>query len=516
MSVESSSNKRLAKNTVVLYMRTIVLMLVALYTSRVILDVLGVDDYGIYDVVGGAIAMFGVVSGSIANAISRFITFELGKGDPQKLKKVFITSVNIQITIGVVVLFLGETVGLWFLNTYMNIPDGRMPAANWVLHCSILAFVINLLSIPYNACIIAHEKMTAYAYIGILDAVLRLAIVLILPLFHFDKLIVYSILVVIEALLIRIIYAIYCNQRFRECKYSFSINYPLMKEMAGFSGWQFLSNTCWIVSNQGINLLTNLFFGVSINAARGIASQVSSAIMQFVNNFMTALNPQLVKSYAKGENERFFDLICRGAKFSFFLMLFFALPILIETNYVLGLWLRVVPDNTVIFVRLSIIAAVTNMVGNTCVAACVATGDLKKYALIISSIGYSVFPLTWLAFLFGYKAEVAYVIFIIIYFIIIFARLYVMKGLIGFPPFLFVHKVLFPILLVATLSLLLPILFTSLFDREGFLRFILVTIICSLSVALSVFIIGLDKNETNVVLNTIKNKIKYDRFNKER
>ena len=504
MNPDTSSNKRLAKNTVVLYMRTIVLMLVALYTSRVILDVLGVDDYGIYDVVGGAIAMFGVVSGSIANAISRYITFELGKGDHDKLKQVFITSVNIQLGIGLLVLILGETIGLWFLNTYMNIPDGRLNAANWVLHCSILAFVINLLSVPYNACIIAHEKMTAYAYIGILDAVLRLVIVLILPLFGIDKLIIYSILVVIGAIVIRIVYVIYCNQRFKECRYSFSINIQQMKEMAGFSGWQFLSNTCWIVSNQGINILSNLYFGVAINAARGIASQVSSAIMQFVSNFMTALNPQLVKSYAKGETERFFDLICRGAKFSYYLMLIFALPILIETDFVLGLWLKVVPDNTIVFVRLSIIAAVSNMIGNTCVAACVATGDLRKYAITISTIGYSVFPFTWIAFQCGYKAEVAYVIFTIIYFIIIFARLFVMKGLIGFPPFLFVKRVLLPIIPVTFISYLIPIMLISNNDNGGFFKFIMVIISSLLSVSLSVLAIGLDKNERLVVENSIK------------
>ena len=506
MNPDTNSNKRLAKNTVVLYMRTIVLMLVALYTSRVILDVLGVDDYGIYDVVGGAIAMFGVVSGSIANAISRYITFELGKGDQNKLKQVFITSVNIQLGIGLLVLLLGETIGLWFLNSYMNIPEGRLNAANWVLHCSILAFVINLLSVPYNACIIAHEKMTAYAYIGILDAVLRLVIVLILPLFGIDKLIIYSILVVIEAIVIRIVYVIYCNQRFEECKYSISINLPLMKEMAGFSGWQFLTNTCWIVNNQGVNIISNIFFGVKVNAARGIASQVGGAVMQFVSNFMTALNPQLVKSYAQNETDRFFSLICQGAKFSYYMLLLLALPIMLETQFVLGVWLKQVPDYSVLFVRLSIIASLMNMLGNTSVAACMATGDIKRYAIIISTVGYTVFPITFIAFYLGLNAEFAYIIFIAIYFIIIFVRLYVMKDLLHFPPILFIKKVLLPIIPVSIAAVFIPCILTCMMNAS-FLRFIVVFIVSVLATSASVYFIGLTSNEKKMFTSYVFAKL---------
>lgn len=502
----NDSNKRLAINTVVLYLRTIVLMLVALYTSRVILDVLGVEDFGVYDVVGGAIAMFGVVSGSISNAISRYITFELGKGDLVKLKDVFIASVNIQIGIGILVFVLGETIGVWFLNAYMNIPDQRMYAANWVLHCSLLAFVINLLSIPYNACIIAHEKMTAYAYIGIFDAIFRLAIVLILPFFTFDKLIVYSILVVIEALIVRIVYAIYCNTKFSECYYSFKYNHGLVKEMAGFSGWQFLANTCWIVNNQGVNILSNLFFGVSVNAARGIASQVGGAIMQFVSNFMTALNPQLVKSYAQGDKTRFFNLICKGAKFSYFLLLLLALPIMLETGFVLELWLKSVPEHAILFVRLSIIASMMNMLGNTCVAACMATGDLKRYTIIVSSVGFLVFPLTWLAFSFGAGPEMAYVIFVVIYAMIIFVRLYVMIELISFPPILYIKKVLLPIIPVTVLSLLPPYIFIYYISAESFLRFLLTIVICTISTCMFIYAFGLTYNEKRYIISTIVNK----------
>lgn len=506
MPNHSDNNKRLAKNTIVLYIRTIVLMLVSLYTSRVVLDVLGVDDFGIYNVVGGAIAMFSVVSGSISNAISRFITFELGKGDFIKLKEVFVSSVNIQIGISVIVFLLGETFGLWFLNTYMNIPEGRLPAANWVLHCSLLAFVINLLSLPYNSCIIAHEHMTAFAYIGILDAVLRLTVVLILPIFSVDKLIVYSVLIVLVALIVRVVYILYCKSHFSECKYHLSYNKSLVREMAGFSGWQFLTNTCWIVNTQGLNVLSNIFFGVRINAARGVAAQVEGAVMTFINNFMTAINPQLVKSYAQHDTERFFSLICRGAKFSYFMLLLIALPIIMETEFILGIWLKQVPDFSVLFVRLSIIAAIMNMLGNTGVAACMATGDLKRYSIIISAVGYTVFPITWIAFYLGMPAESAYVILIIIYLLIIFVRLYVMKGLLNFPPMMYIRKVLLVIVPVSLAAVILPYL--SLYVMEdSLIRFLIVTMLCVVSTSVAVYLIGLTLNEKKFFVNCILNKI---------
>ena len=507
-----ANNKRLARNTIVLYFRTIIVMLVSLYTSRVILAELGVEDFGIYNVVGGVIAMFSVVSGSISNAISRFITYELGKGNSERLKEVFCTSVNIQVGIGLLVVMLGETIGLWFLNVHMNIPEGRTLAANWVLQCSLLAFVINLLSIPYNACIIAHERMTAFAYIGILDVVMKLLVVLILPFVLVDKLIVYSLLIVLVAIIVRIIYAVYCTRNFTECRYCFIYNKALLRQMAGFSGWQFLTNTCWIVNTQGVNVLSNIYFGVTVNAARGIAHQVEGAVLQFVGNFMTALNPQLVKSYAQGDQERFFKLICRGAKFSYYLLLLMALPVLFETEFLLGLWLKEVPEYSVLFVRLSIIAALSNMLGNTSVAACMATGDLKRYTIIISAVGYTVFPLTWIVFKCGYGPEYAYIVFIFIYFIIIFVRLYVMKGLINFPPMLYIQKVLVPIIPVTAMAVLIPSILNIYYEYNSFLQFVIISIGCVCSSIFSIYLIGLSVKERRFIatksLNLIKSKFR--------
>ena len=516
MQDSQANNKRLAKNTIVLYIRTVILMLVSLYTSRVVLDVLGVDNYGIYNVVGGAIMMFSVVSGSISNAISRFITFELGKGQSKRLNEVFVSSVNIQIGISLVVIVLGETIGLWFLNTYMNIPNGRMPAANWVLQCSLFAFVINLLSIPFNACIIAHEKMTAFAYIGIIEALLKLLIVIALPLFPQDKLIVYSILIVIVALIVRIIYSVYCKRNFEECHYYYSFNKKLIREMAGFSGWQFLTNSCWIVNTQGVNILSNIFFGVTVNAARGIAHQVEGAIMQFVGNFMTALNPQLIKSYANEEQNRFFSLICQGAKLSYYLLLLLALPVLFETEFILNLWLKEVPEYTVLFVRLSIIAALANMLGNTSVTACMATGNIKRYSIIVSLVGYSAFFATWIIFFLGYPAESAYVVFIIIYIALIFVRLYVMIDLIKFPPMLYIKKVLVPIVPVTAFAIILP-LTMALFNIEAsFYRFVYMSLLCVIGSCSSIYVFGLTIEEKLYMMNIVKRRIiNFNKMNNE-
>lgn len=286
-------------------------MLITLYTSRVILEHLGVDDYGIYNVVGGVVAMFSVISSALSSSISRFITFELGKGDIKRLTTIFSTSVNIQLGLSAIILLIGETVGIWFINNKMNIPADRLVAANWVLQCSLLTFCINLISVPYNSSIIAHEKMSAFAYISIFEATLKLLICYILIISPIDKLILYSLLMLAVALLIRLVYGFYCARNFEECRYHIVDDKKILREMTGFASWSFFPNVAWIFNTQGVNILINLFFGVALNAARGIASQVESAVMMFVRYFTTALNPQITKYYASGEKEQMFLLIMR-------------------------------------------------------------------------------------------------------------------------------------------------------------------------------------------------------------
>lgn len=492
------SNKRIAKNTILLYFRTILIMLITLYTSRVILNALGVEDYGIYNVVGGVVAMFSLLSGSLSNAISRFITFELGRGDIRRLSVIFSTSVNIQLGLSLLIMVLGSAVGGWFLNTQMNIPDGRMMAANWVLYCSLLMFCVNLISIPYNACIIAHERMAAFAYVSILEVSLKLLICYLIVVSPFDKLISYAILLVFVALIIRFVYGIYCNRHFEECRYRPVYDCSLLKQMGSFAGWQFMSNGCWLLNTQGVNILINMFFGVALNAARGIATQVDGAIQQFVNNFMTAVNPQITKDYAAGRIKEMFTLVCRGAKFSYFLLMLFAIPIMLETEYILTLWLKTVPDHTVIFLRLTIIGSMLNMLGGTGLTACMATGNIKRYSIWISSVGILVFPLTWIAFECGLPVESTYFVFIIVYVGVTIVRLYIMKELLHFPPFLFIRKVIVPMLIVTPAATILPF-FTANSLAPSFWRLCLTVIVSLISSAASIYLIGLTSNERRAV-----------------
>lgn len=320
------NNKRIAKNALLLYFRTFFTMAVALYTSRVILKVLGIEDYGIYNVIGGVVAMFSAISGTLSSSISRFLTYELGENKSERLNRIFSTSVNIQVIISIIIILTGEIVGVWFINYKMQIPAERLIAANWVFQCSLFTFIINLISIPYNACIIAHEKMSAFAYISILEVTLKLVIVYSLLISPYDKLITYAILLTVVSLFIRSTYSIYCKRHFTECKYHLSYEKKLLKEMLSFAGWSFLGNSAYIFNTQGINILINIFFGVTLNAARGITTQVEGAIMQFVNNFTMAINPQITKSYASGEKDYMFSLICQGAKYSYILLLFFVIP----------------------------------------------------------------------------------------------------------------------------------------------------------------------------------------------
>ena len=501
----NTNNKRLAKNTILLYVRTLLVMAISLYTSRVVLSTLGVNDYGTYNVVGGAIAMFSVVSGSISNAISRFITFELGKGSISKLHDVFITSINIQFIIGGFVLLLGETVGIWFLNTYMNIPGQRLYAANWVLQFSLLSFIIGLLSVPYNACIIAHEKMSAFAYVSILEVTLKLLIVYLLTISPWDKLITYALLLSLVDLLIRIVYGLYCKKHFEECKYHLKWNTQLLKQMGGFSGWQFLTNACWIINTQGINILMNMYFGVAVNAARGVSNQVDGAIMRFVSSFTTALNPQITKNYAKGDKEALYSLVCNGAKYTFFLMLLFQLPAILEANTLLHLWLNEVPERAVIFLQLTMVGTMLNMLGNTQLTACMATGNIKKYTIVITLIGFMVFPFSWLCFALGLSPDSSYVVFIFIYIVLLFSRLYFMRSLIGLPIMLFINTVFRKIVPVTIIASIFPFFFVSYMD-SNWQRLIGTIIICSLCSIISIYFIGINGDERKKIITIIKNR----------
>lgn len=507
MSVENSiNNKRIAKNTLVLYCRTLVVLVVSLYTSRLVLNALGVEDYGTYNVVGGVVAMFSVISGALSSAISRFITFELGKGNKEKLRLIFSSSVNIQVGISLIVLLIGEIVGVWFLNYQMNIPQERLVAANWVLQCSLLTFCINLISIPYNACIIAHERMQAFAYITILEAFLKLTVCILILISPWDKLISYAILLLCVALIIRLIYGIYCHQNFAESHYQLTFDRRVLKEMTGFAGWNFFTNSAYILNTQGVNLLINIFFGVGVNAARGIATQVDHAVMQLVNSFTTALNPQITKSYAAGNMDGMVSLVCRGAKFSYFLLFLLALPILMETEYILTVWLKIVPEHAVNFVRLAIIASLVNIVGKTGYTAAMATGSIRRYVLWVTPVGSMVFPLTWISFFFGAPSESTYIVFIIVYVVVEAVRLWIMKGLLDFPIGLFLEKVIIRILFVTAISLIVPLTIIVCME-PSWERAVLSFVTCIACSIFCTYTLGLSANEKKVIIDIVKKKL---------
>lgn len=500
----SDNNKRIAKNTLLLYVRMLFTMAVSLFTSRVILNTLGVEDYGINNVVGGIVTMFSVLSGSLSSSISRFITFELGKGNIERLKTIFSTGVNIQLGMSVLIIIIAEAVGIWFLNTKMNIPTDRMVAANWVFQCAILTFVLNLLSVPYNAAIIAHEKMSAFAYISVVEVSLKLIIVYMLMISPFDRLETYAVLLLLAGAVIRFIYGYYCKRHFEECTYHFVFDKPVLKEMTGFAGWNFLGNGAYMLNTQGVNILMNLYFGVAVNAARGIATQVDAALKQFVNNFTTAVNPQITKSYAQGDLDYMHKLVCRSAKFSAFLMMFFAVPIILETNTILTIWLKTVPDYAVIFLQWIIISSFMDTVlANSLVTSMFATGKIKRYQIIVTTVGCLVFPLSWIAFKLGFEPQVGYILYFIIYTILLFVRLYLLKDMVKLPVMMYIREVLYKLAPVIVVGFAIPGILILTMDA-GWLRLILVCLLSVLVTAASEYFIGLSNKEKDFVAEKIK------------
>ena len=500
----SDNNKRIAKNTLLLYFRMLFMMVVSLYTSRVILNALGVEDFGIYNVVGGVVAMFTVISGSLSAAISRFITYELGKGDQSKLNKIFSASVTIQLLLSLIIVVLIESVGVWFLNAKMTIPADRMSAANWVLQFSIIAFVINLISVPYNAAIIAHEKMSAFAYISILEAIGKLAIAFFIMWSPIDKLIYYAILMCTVAVIVRLTYGHYCKKHFTECTYHFHWDKDILKQMFGFAGWNFIGASSVVFRDQGGNIILNIFFGPTVNAARGIANQVNTAITGFVQNFMTALNPQITKSYASGDGEYMMTLIFQGARLSFYMLLLLSLPVLINTHYILVIWLKIVPEHAVLFVRLIMIFAMCESISNPLITAMLATGKIRNYQIVVGGLQLLNLPLSYICLKTGFVPESILVVAIIISLACLFARLYMLRGMIGLSSILYMKNVFLNVLVVALLSTIIPYMLFC-YMKETFFSFIIITLIAVLCTLVVEFYIGCNQKERFFVLNKVRN-----------
>ena len=499
----NNNTKRIAKNSLLLYFRMFISMCVGLYTSRVVLSSLGISDYGIYNVIGGVVTMFSFLTGSLASAISRYLTYSLGKEEMNRLKILFSTSFYTQVALAIIVAIMIEIVGVWFLENKLNIPDGRIEAALWAMQCSIVIFIINMVCVPYNASIIAHEKMTAFAYISIVDVLLKLIVAYALLLSDYDKLKLFSLLLTAVSIINLLSYYIYCRNNFRECKLDLNFDRTIFKDMSGFTGWSLLGNGCALLNTQGVNICTNMFFGVAINAARGIADQVNAFVVNFINNFTTAINPQITKSYATGDYNYLFQLICKGSKISFFLFLLFTIPLVLEADEVLALWLGHYPSKAPIFVRLVLISQMIDFLGNTTARSVWATGKVKKYYLLTSSISFLVLPISYMLFQIGMPPESSYVVFIIIYILLIPIRLYVLHGLIpSFSPKMFFSKVIYPSTIVTISSLIIPCLFYYFYVDDVEKPYIVI-IVSLISVLLSSFFLGLSNNEKKYIKDCI-------------
>lgn len=503
MAANTVDNKRIAKNTIILYMRTLFVMFVSLFTSRVVLENLGVENFGIYQVVGGMVAMFSVISSSLTSAVSRFITFEIGSGNKEQLKKTVSTSKMIMLLLAVVVVVATEIIGNWFMETQMQIPAERMHAARWVLQFSILSFCTGLITVPYSAFIVAHERMSMFAYISIFETVIKLAICYLITISPIDILIFYALLLFLTAQATRVISVTYCKRNFEDSNIKAAFDKETFKKMAGFSGWNFFNSTNYILNNQGVNMLMNVYFGVTVNAARGIALQVENAVLQFVNNFTTAINPQITKSYASGDYENMHKLVCRGAKFSYFSMLLIALPLIIEAEQVLGIWLVEVPQYTVIFTQLSLIMGMCDCIGTSGYTACIATGKMRKYSITIGIISFFEFPLAWLFFAIGALPEYAYYTYIAVKISVLIARMYLLESMVGLKVKMYARQVFAPIILTTIVAIIIPWLLATIMEATIF-RLFAITITSVISVSISTLYIGMTKTERNTIISNLK------------
>jgi len=502
------NNKRIAKNTVFMYFRMLIIMAIGIFTSRVNLSALGIADYGIYNVVGGIVAILAFLNGAMSSGTQRFLNFEIGKGHKENLNRVFSTSVIIHTGIAFIIFIIAETVGLWFLNYKMNIPQDRLVAANWVFQFSILSFMVSIVSVPYNAAIIAHEKMSAFAYIGILEVVLKLLVAYALYISPADKLITFACLNFCVVLLLRVIYQLYSRRHFEETKaVTWHVDRTKLKEMLSFSVWIIVGSLSGIFHTQGIGIVMNMFFGVTVNAAQGVANQVNSIVKQFIQNFTVALNPQIVKNYAAGNLEEMYVLLMRGCRIAFCLVAFFALPIILECPKILAIWLEEVPEYTIIFVRIIMVITLCDSFHAPLATSKNATGDIKMYQIVLTILGLAHIPLAWLFFEFGYGPEYAMYVYLFLIICMQYSRIHLVCKSIGLSKTRFFKIVICRNLAVVVASLVVPLTLHFMLP-QGMVSSMLVVLISSfISVATATLFIGFDAHERKAIKGLVLSKL---------
>lgn len=491
---KESDNKRISLNSVALLFRMLLLMVVGLFTSRVVLASLGAVDYGIYNVVGSVVVLFVFLNYAMMNSTQRYITYELGRGDPVRLNKVFCTSMNIHIVISLIILFFVETLGLWFLYNKLQIPADRMNSAFWTLQLSAIATVVSVISVPYNALIIAREKMSAFAYISIFDAVCKLGIAFLISISLNDRLILYSVLLLLIGLIDRMIYNVYCHRKFQESHYHFVKDFSLMKEMASFAGWSLTGNIAFVAATQGLNMLLNMFFNPAVNAARGIAVQVQSVLVNFSTNVENAIKPQITKSYAIGEIERMAVLAYASARFSFYTLLFVSVPIIVEKHLVLTVWLKEVPPHTEKFVVLILIITLVDSLSNPLLTMIQSTGRIRRYQTVVGLVYMSILPLSYICLEYFAFPEIVFVVNLIITSILQIVKMKIVCPQVGISALKYFNKVYVSAFVVSSVTLSLSIIPFFLL-QEGLLRLFVVVLISSISLMMLVYAVGIDKQE---------------------
>lgn len=506
---DRKNNKRIAKNTLMLYIRMLITLIISLYTSRIVLSSLGVSDYGVYNVVGGFVSMFAFLNNSLTSATQRFLTFELGKGDNESIRQTFSTCLFTHGILAIVIFLIAESFGLWFLNNKLQLPSDRINAAFWVFQFSLISAIIMILSVPYNALIVAHEKMKAFAVIATIEAILKLLVAMSLSYVNYDKLIVYAFLILVIQVAQRLMYSYYSATHFTESKFSFRFNKDLSRQMLSFASWTIIGNGANILAMQGVNVLLNIFFGPVVNAARGVASQVQGALLGFVSSFQTALNPQIVKTYAQNQIGQHQSLVLGGSKYSMILMMFISLPFLFKTETILSLWLTEVPLHASNFLRLAFFISIFDASVNSSAISIGATGKVRANQLTTGMILLLIVPISYILLAKIKIPEIAYIVHLSVVFIAQIVRLQFVKRYINLQTSLFLKKVYLKCFVTFSVMLLLPFSINEFFENDLFstITFFCVTYMYGIFV---IYVIGLNKEERQFVLAFFKKRnVKY-------
>ena len=505
MHQQTNNNKRIIKNTLMLYVRMLISMVISLYTARVILGSLGVEDYGIYSVIGGFVTSLSIFTSALAVSISRFITYGLGNGNIIEQKQIFSTSIFIQLVVVVVILLIAETAGLWFMNTKLVIPENRMFAANWVYQFSVISFLVSIIGIPYSAAITAHEKMSAYAFIGLIDAFVKLVIAFTINISPIDRLIWYGVLLMFSTVGIQGLFMVYCLRNFQECKCCLKPNHLKLSKMLGFSGWTVLGGIAPIIRDQGGTIILNIFFGPVVNAARGIANQVCVTINSFVVNFQSAVNPQIIKNYASGDYGNLKQLVFASSKYSCYILLVLAIPVAINLSYLLKLWLQEYPVHTESFIFLVLIFNVFEAMSNPFITAAVAVGRMKKYQLRVAPLVIMNLPISYIALKHGCIPEIVFIISIAISILTLFVRLHFLATYVSIDIFDFLKDVLIRVSITSVVAYTIPY-YVNLFFDASFFSFVFISFFSVVISFMIILFVGCTEVERDIIIKIIKAK----------